>query len=263
MRLTLTLQGRTMTLEIPTRTVFVPNLVGLLNAASLSVRPGETVVDAGTGCGVHAILCALLGAGRVVGCDVNADAVRAARRNAALNGVADRCEFIHGSFEAALARAGRSVGLVVSTLPNTPSGHRYLKESAMRRAPRVARHLVAGEGADALSVRLVAAAAPHLAPGGRLHLHVVDWGDSRPVFAALRSAGLAARLVARAFVPVWGQRCNTISTFRRRALGRPWTVRYADLPRRAGTRVRVYDAARGPLPARPRARHELSVEVAR
>lgn len=261
MKLELTIQGRRLILDIPQRTVFVPNLVGLLNASAISVRFGETVVDAGTGSGVHAILCAQLGAGRVIACDVNADAVKAARRNAELNGVAGRCEFVHGSFEDALRRAGRDIGLVVSTLPNTPTGHRFLREAAMRLTPRVSRHLDGGREDTSLGVRLVREAATRLGRNGRLHLHLVDWSNKDPVRRALREAGLDARVVARAHVPVWGQRCNTTGVFQREASGRPWRLRYRDLPRKLGTEVLVIEAAAGRRPPRRRRSHAITVEV--
>lgn len=54
----------------------------------LSERPGASVLDVGTGSGLLAIAAAKLGAGRVAGNDNDPVAVRVARENAALNGVA-------------------------------------------------------------------------------------------------------------------------------------------------------------------------------
>lgn len=261
MRLRLTIRGVRLELAIPTAEVFVPNLVGLLNAAALSVRRGETVVDAGTGCGLHAILCAKLGAGRVVACDVNPAAVRAARRNARLNGVAGRCEFVVGSFEEALARAGRRIGLVVTTLPNTPTGHRGHREAAMRRAPGVARFLDGGRGDGCLNARLVRAAAARLAPGGRIHLHFAAWGETAPVARALRAAGLKTRVVARARVPRWGRRLGARAVYERKSARGPWLLRWSDLPAAPDGAVRVVDASARRAAPRRAARLEVLVEV--
>lgn len=53
------------------------------------VRAGERVLDMGTGSGVNAILAATKGA-EVVAVDIDPNAVKAARANAARNGVAER-----------------------------------------------------------------------------------------------------------------------------------------------------------------------------
>lgn len=68
------------------------------------VRPGERVLDMGTGCGVNAILAARAG-GDVVAVDINPHAVAATRANAARNGVADTVTIARGDlFEAVEGR---------------------------------------------------------------------------------------------------------------------------------------------------------------
>jgi ribosomal protein L11 methyltransferase len=49
-----------------------------LEAIERYVRPGDAVADIGTGSGILAAAAALVGAGRVIGCDVDPDAVRIA-----------------------------------------------------------------------------------------------------------------------------------------------------------------------------------------
>jgi ribosomal protein L11 methyltransferase len=50
-----------------------------LQALEESIRPGGRVLDVGTGSGILSAAAALLGAGQVVGCDVDHDAVNIAR----------------------------------------------------------------------------------------------------------------------------------------------------------------------------------------
>ena len=51
------------------------------------LRPGQTVIDYGCGSGILAIAAAKLGAGRVVGVDIDPQAVSSTEANAAVNGV--------------------------------------------------------------------------------------------------------------------------------------------------------------------------------
>ncbi len=58
-----------------------------LAALERAVRPGDRVLDFGTGSGVLACAAARLGAGAVLALDIDPQAVAAARRNVALNGL--------------------------------------------------------------------------------------------------------------------------------------------------------------------------------
>jgi ribosomal protein L11 methyltransferase len=55
-----------------------------LEAIERHIRPGDAVVDVGTGSGILAAAAALVGAGKVIGCDVDPEAVSIARERVPL-----------------------------------------------------------------------------------------------------------------------------------------------------------------------------------
>lgn len=64
----------------------------VLSALEEHVRVGIDVLDVGCGSGILAIAALLLGARSALAIDVDAEAVRVATENCAINGVAERCE---------------------------------------------------------------------------------------------------------------------------------------------------------------------------
>jgi ribosomal protein L11 methyltransferase len=68
-----------------------------LAALERYVQPGASVLDLGTGSGILAIAAAKLGARPVLGLDIDAEAVRAARENVDANGVGDAVSVELGS----------------------------------------------------------------------------------------------------------------------------------------------------------------------
>jgi ribosomal protein L11 methyltransferase len=65
------------------------------------VRPGDRVLDLGTGSGILAVAAARLGAGEVLALDVEAAAVAVARETVSLNGLAGAVEVGRGGIESA------------------------------------------------------------------------------------------------------------------------------------------------------------------
>jgi ribosomal protein L11 methyltransferase len=74
-----------------------PTTAMCLRALEDYVRPGSRVLDLGCGSGILAIAAAKLGATHVLALDLDPNAIRAARENAAANGVADVIEVREGT----------------------------------------------------------------------------------------------------------------------------------------------------------------------
>ena len=74
-----------------------------LAAIERHLKPGSPVIDLGTGSGILAIAAAKLGAGPLLAVDIDDEAVRVAKENAAANGVADHIHIEKGSLAEVLA----------------------------------------------------------------------------------------------------------------------------------------------------------------
>jgi ribosomal protein L11 methyltransferase len=134
----------------------------------LAPGPGVAGLDIGCGSGILAIAAVLLGAGRMLAVDLDPDAVAATRRNALLNGCAERIETAVGGPE---RLGGGPYALVLANL---------LTAAHLALAPQY-RRLVA--------------------PGGTLILGGMLAGEEEAVAAALARQGLARR--ARTEVDGW------------------------------------------------------------
>jgi ribosomal protein L11 methyltransferase len=69
---------------------------GALALLERHLRPGDRVLDLGSGSGIVAIAAAVLGASRAAGVEMDAEANEIAGRNAERNAVADRVAFLDG-----------------------------------------------------------------------------------------------------------------------------------------------------------------------
>jgi len=83
------------------------------------LRPGDRVLDVGTGSGILAIAAAKLGAGHVLALDISPTAVEVAQGNVALNGVMDRVEVYPGTVGSLWWRIRATQLIVVNILADT------------------------------------------------------------------------------------------------------------------------------------------------
>ena len=139
---------------------------GALRLLDESLRPGDDVLDIGTGSGILAIGAAMLGARSVLAVESDADALDNARDNLRRNGVAERVQLVHALVDPPfLQRAG--AGAFDLVVANVLAG--------------VLRPLLVPFGEA-------------LAPGGRLILGGILEQEAEEMLDAARAAGLALRV---------------------------------------------------------------------
>lgn len=106
-----------LTLFVPPEVQPITGMSHLLGESVMDeVRPGDRVLDMGTGCGVNAILAARESAD-VLAVDVNPRAVETARGNAEANGVADRVEVRHSDVFSSIPADERLFDLMIFDPP--------------------------------------------------------------------------------------------------------------------------------------------------
>jgi release factor glutamine methyltransferase len=171
-----------LTLVVPPHVQVIEPTSDVLGQVVLDeVRPGERVLDMGTGSGVNAILAARQGAD-VVAVDVNPHAVAAARANAERNGVADRVAVAQSDLFAAVE--GR-FDLVIFDPP-----FRWMKPRDWAEAS------ITDEDYRALTA-FFARVREHLVDGGRVLVFFGTTADVGYLEQLIEGNGLAAKIASR------------------------------------------------------------------
>jgi release factor glutamine methyltransferase len=156
--------------------VFAPTYTSKEVAEGIMVRPGETVIDIGSGSGVLSFVAAKLGASRVYGTEVNPHAVELSRRNAQRLGLGDVVDFRQGSLFQPLA--GIRVDVVIGDVSGVPDDIAAVSDwfpGGFSGGPT---------GAE-VPMAMLEQARAHLLPGGRLYLPT---GSIQDEGAVLRTA---------------------------------------------------------------------------
>lgn len=165
-----------------------PKAGSLLFCRHLHARPGERVLEIGTGIGLAAVRLARAGA-RVIATDVVEAAVRCARDNAILNGVEDRVEVRVGDAFAPVA--GLVFDLICTSPPQMPTPPDRERADAMAAADN------GGRDGWGLLERIIAGAPAHLRPGGRLVFTLFGFLGIKAALRRLGDAGLEGAVLAQ------------------------------------------------------------------
>ena len=167
-----------------------PKAGSLLFCRHLGARPGERVLDLGSGAGVAAVLAARAGA-RVVATDIRPEAVACTRANAARNGVS--VDAREGDGFAPVREL--SFDLIGTSPPQMPTPPGLDREDAEAAADN------GGPDGWALLERLIRECPAHLAPGGRLVFTLFGFLGLERARRHLRAAGLEPAVLAREAQP--------------------------------------------------------------
>ena len=165
-----------------------PKAGSLLFCRHLRARPGDRVLEIGTGIGLAAVRLARDGA-HVIATDVVEAAVRCARDNAILNGVGDRVEVRWGDAFAPVT--GLTFDLICTSPPQMPTPPDRERADAMAAADN------GGRDGFRLLDRVIAGAPAHLRPGGRLVFTLFGFLGIKTALRKLADAGFEAAVLGQ------------------------------------------------------------------
>lgn len=136
----------------------------VLLSGFVKVKPGERVLDLGTGTGIIPILLsAKTKAGHLTALEIQEESADMARRSVALNGLQDKIEVITGDIKEASGLFGKAMFDVVTSNPPYMNDQHGLKNPDLPKA--IARHEVLCSLED-----VVREAAAVLKPNGRFYM---------------------------------------------------------------------------------------------
>ena len=172
--------------------VYAPAEDTFLLAENLRVYEGEFVLDMGTGCGILAVLAAEK-ADEVLAVDINPYAIRCAKKNAEINGVEDKVEFLLGDlFEPIKPR-----GIFDLIIFNAP----YLPSEIGEERSWIGKAWAGGKTGRKIIDRFISGAPKFLRRNGRIMLVQSSLSNVDESLDAFNKLGLNAKVIAETKVP--------------------------------------------------------------
>ena len=172
--------------------VYAPAEDTFLLAENLRVYEGEFVLDMGTGCGILAVLAAEK-ADEVLAVDINPYAIRCAKKNAEINRVADKVEFLLGD----LFEPIKPKGIFDLIIFNAP----YLPSEIGEEKSWIGKAWAGGKTGRKVIDRFISGAPKLLRRNGRITLVQSSLSNVNESLDAFNKLGLNAKVIAETKVP--------------------------------------------------------------